>query len=62
MKADPTRLQIRDISESKCDPLARSIRRLLKHKKIKTGFKILFSYEHSEKELVPLSAEQQNSI
>ena len=49
MKADPTRIQIRDISESTNCELARALRMRLKALKIKTGFKIVFSQELAER-------------
>jgi tRNA A37 threonylcarbamoyladenosine dehydratase len=45
MKADPTRIQIRDISESTYDSLARALRQNLKKYKIKGGFKVVYSNE-----------------
>ncbi len=49
MKSDPTRLQIRDISEVKYDNLINRLRRELVKKGIKNGVKVAFSYQQSEK-------------
>lgn len=49
MKADPTRLQIRDISEVKYDNLIQRLKRQLHKKGIKTGVKVAFSYEQAQK-------------
>ncbi len=49
MKADPTRLQIRDISEVKYDSLVHKLKRELNKKGIKSGIKVAFSYEQAQK-------------
>ncbi|KAM3135639.1 hypothetical protein pb186bvf_012310 [Paramecium bursaria] len=62
MKADPTRIQIRDISESQNCELARALRMRLKAFKIKKGFKIVFSQELAERQLLPLKDHQVDKI
>lgn len=59
MKSDPTRLQIRDVSDCKYDKLIMRLKRELTKKEIKTGFKVAFSYQQSEKELLPLTTIQE---
>jgi tRNA threonylcarbamoyladenosine dehydratase len=49
MKSDPTRLQIRDISECKYDNLIVRLKRELTKKGIKNGVKVAFSYQPAEK-------------
>lgn len=47
MKNDPTKIQIRDISDCKYDKLIMRIKRQLTKKNIKTGVKVVFSYQQS---------------
>jgi tRNA A37 threonylcarbamoyladenosine dehydratase len=47
MKSDPTRLQIRDISECKYDNLIMRLKRELTKKGIKSGVKVAFSYQQA---------------
>jgi len=65
MKADPTRIQIRDISASECkftkkclneldDDLSRALRTKLKKKGVTSGFPVVFSTERTTRELLPL--------
>jgi tRNA A37 threonylcarbamoyladenosine dehydratase len=49
MKADPTRLQIRDIADVKYDALIQRLKKELNKKGIKSGVKVAFSYEHAQK-------------
>lgn len=58
MKSDPTRLQIRDIADVKYDSLTNKLKKELAKKGIKTGVKVAFSYEQTQKELLPLNEEQ----
>ncbi|CAD8065736.1 unnamed protein product [Paramecium sonneborni] len=58
MKCDPTRIQIRDISESQNDDLARAIRMRLKKFDIRTGFNVVYSTEVNDKQLLPLQEHQ----
>ncbi|KAJ9076668.1 hypothetical protein DSO57_1023993 [Entomophthora muscae] len=44
-KADPTRIQISDISETSEDPLARAVRQLLKKSGIPAGIPVVYSSE-----------------
>jgi tRNA threonylcarbamoyladenosine dehydratase len=60
MKSDPTRLQIRDISECKYDCLIMRLRRELVKHNIKSGVKVAFSYQQAEKELLPLEKHQED--
>lgn len=55
MKSDPTKLQIRDISDCKYDNLIMRLKRELGKKNIKSGVKVAFSYQQAEKELLPLN-------
>ncbi|KAF9996156.1 hypothetical protein BGZ80_011352 [Entomortierella chlamydospora] len=48
-KADPSRVQISDISETFEDPLARAVRRRLKKVGIDTGIEVVFSTEKPHK-------------
>lgn len=59
MKNDPTKIQIRDISDCKYDKLIMRLKRELTKKQIKTGVKVVFSYQQSEKELLPLTEVQE---
>lgn len=59
MKSDPTRLQIRDISEVKYDNLIMRLKRQLGKKGIKSGIKVCFSYQQTQKELLPLQEHQE---
>jgi tRNA A37 threonylcarbamoyladenosine dehydratase len=59
MKSDPTRLQIRDISDCKYDSLITRLKRALTKKGIKSGVKVAFSYQQAEKELLPLNEQQE---
>lgn len=45
MKSDPTRIQIRDISESTYDDLARALRHKLHRLRIKSGVKCVYCVE-----------------
>ncbi len=47
MKSDPTKLQIRDISECKYDNLILRLKRELAKKGIKSGIKVAFSYQQA---------------
>lgn len=47
MKADPTKLQIRDISDCKYDKLIMRIKRELTKKSIKSGVKVVYSYQQT---------------
>ena len=47
MKNDPTKLQIRDISDCKYDKLIMRIKRELTKKGIKSGVKVVFSYQQA---------------
>ncbi|CAD8157729.1 unnamed protein product [Paramecium pentaurelia] len=58
MKCDPTRIQIRDISESQNDDLARAIRMRLKKLDIRTGFNVVYSTEVTDRQLLPLQEHQ----
>ncbi len=49
MKNDPTKLQIRDISDCKYDNLILRIKRELTKRGIKSGVKVAFSYQQAEK-------------
>lgn len=49
MKSDPTRIQIRDISDCKYDNLINRLRRELVKKGIKGGVKVAFSYQQAQK-------------
>lgn len=49
MKNDPTKIQIRDVSDCKYDKLIMRIKRELTKKDIKTGFKVVFSYQQADK-------------
>jgi len=49
MKCDPTKLQIRDISDCKYDNLIMRLKRELNKKNIKSGVKVAFSYQAAEK-------------
>ncbi|CAD8160095.1 unnamed protein product [Paramecium octaurelia] len=60
MKCDPTRLQIRDISESQNDDLARAIRMRLKKIDIRTGFNVVYSTEDTDRQLLPLQEHQKH--
>ena len=59
MKSDPTRLQIRDISDCKYDSLIMRLKRELGKKGVKSGVKVVYSYQQAEKELLPLNEEQE---
>ena len=61
MKNDPTKLQIRDISDCKYDNLILRIKRELTKRGIKSGVKVAFSYQQAEKELLPLNKEQEGN-
>jgi len=47
MKSDPTKLQIRDISECKYDNLILRLKKELTKKGIKSGVKVAFSYQQA---------------
>lgn len=47
MKCDPTKLQIRDISDCKYDSLIMRLRRELVKHNIKSGVKVAFSYQQA---------------
>lgn len=47
MKSDPTKLQIRDISDCKYDNLIMRLKRELTKKGIKNGVKVAFSYQQA---------------
>lgn len=49
MKSDPTKLQIRDISDCKYDNLIMRLKRELTKKGIKNGVKVAFSYQPADK-------------
>ncbi len=49
MKSDPTRLQIRDIADVKYDSLITKLKKELMKKGIKSGVKVVFSYEQTSK-------------
>lgn len=65
MKADPTRIQIRDLSETTYDDLARALRQRLKRHGIDcnhhTGVTVVYSNEHAQRELLPLQPHQQTA-
>ncbi|KAL4485467.1 hypothetical protein ABPG72_008335 [Tetrahymena utriculariae] len=61
MKADPTRIQIRDISETNYDDLSRAVRTKLKKYKVNDGIKVVLSVERSERELLPLKEHQESN-
>jgi tRNA A37 threonylcarbamoyladenosine dehydratase len=44
-KMDPTKFQVADISKTSVDPIARVIRKKLRHEGIKKGVKVVFSTE-----------------
>ncbi|EGR30207.1 hypothetical protein IMG5_137960 [Ichthyophthirius multifiliis] len=60
MKSDPTRVQIRDISETTYDDLSRAVRIKLKKLGITNGIKVVLSVEKSSKELLPLQRHQED--
>ncbi|CAG8482300.1 2796_t:CDS:2 [Paraglomus occultum] len=53
-KADPSRIQISDISETKEDPLARAVRRRLHKLGIGSGITVVYSTEKPNIKLLPL--------
>ncbi|KAL7748988.1 hypothetical protein RI367_005637 [Sorochytrium milnesiophthora] len=59
-KADPSRIQVADISETQEDPLARATRRLLRKRNITTGIPVVYSTEKPRTDvgLLPLSDSQ----
>lgn len=58
-KADPTRIQIADISETLYDPLARSVRQRLRASGITSGVPVVYSTEvPGEVGLLPLKEEE----
>eukprot|EP01016_Furgasonia_blochmanni_P014419 TRINITY_DN1754_c0_g1_i5.p1 TRINITY_DN1754_c0_g1~~TRINITY_DN1754_c0_g1_i5.p1 ORF type:complete len:395 (-),score=44.79 TRINITY_DN1754_c0_g1_i5:28-1212(-) len=59
MKADPTQIQIRDISDSKYDDLARAMRIRLKKNRISRHVTTVFSVERTHRELLPLKEHQE---
>lgn len=61
MKNDPTKLQIRDISDCKYDKLIMRIKRELTKRGIKSGVKVAYSYQQAEKELLPLNEVQEDN-
>jgi tRNA A37 threonylcarbamoyladenosine dehydratase len=58
MKNDVTRIQIRDISETKNDELMTALRRRLGKLGIKKGVMVAHSQQEATKELLPLNVEQ----
>lgn len=59
MKSDPTKIQIRDISNCSYDSLTRRIREGLRKRGFKEGIPVVFSIEKCERELLPLNEFQQ---
>ncbi|GJE93462.1 tRNA threonylcarbamoyladenosine dehydratase [Phanerochaete sordida] len=58
-KADPTRIQISDISHTIYDPLARSVRRRLRMQGIASGIPVVYSTEvPGDVKLLPLAEEE----
>jgi tRNA A37 threonylcarbamoyladenosine dehydratase len=58
-KADPTRVQIADISSTIYDPLARSVRRRLRLQGVANGIPVVYSTEvPGEVKLLPLAEEE----
>ncbi|KAG9029378.1 hypothetical protein FRB95_005385 [Tulasnella sp. JGI-2019a] len=58
-KSDPTRVQIGDISNTSDDPLARSVRRLLRKQGITEGIPVVYSTEiPGEVKLLPLPEDE----
>lgn len=54
MKADPTKIQMRDISNCSYDSLTKRMREELRKEGIESGIPVLFSIEKCERELLPL--------
>jgi len=58
-KADPTRIQISDISYTMYDPLARSVRRRLRLQGVSSGIPVVYSTEvPGDVKLLPLPEEE----
>lgn len=58
-KADPSRIQISDISQTMCDPLARATRLGLRKKGISSGIPVVYSTEDPGKvSLLPLDEDK----
>lgn len=58
-KCDPTRIQISDISYTIYDPLARSVRRRLRHLGVTSGIPVVYSTEvPGDVKLLPLPEEE----
>lgn len=60
-KSDPTRVNVGDITATEEDPLARSVRRLLKKRGVNTGVPVVFSAEKPDPrkaKLLPLPDEE----
>ncbi|GCF00438.1 tRNA threonylcarbamoyladenosine dehydratase [Zygosaccharomyces mellis] len=60
-KSDPTRINVGDITATEEDPLARSVRRLLKKRGVNTGIPVVFSAEKPDPrkaKLLPLPDEE----
>ncbi|CAG8539029.1 3963_t:CDS:2 [Ambispora gerdemannii] len=53
-KADPTRVQISDISQTFEDPLARAVRRRLRRMDVESGITVVYSTEKPNIKLLPL--------
>jgi len=62
MKTDPTRLQIRDISETNYDDLSRAVRTRLKKRGVTDGINVVLNVEKTERELLPLKKHQEHNV
>jgi len=60
-KADPTRLQITDISVTREDELARAVRKGLRKFDIYKGVPVIYSTEESNRKLLPLKDHQEDN-
>lgn len=58
-RADPTRIQIGDISDTSEDPLSRSVRKRLKKMGVEQDVKVVYSSEKPRHKLLPLENHQQ---
>lgn len=61
MRTDPTKLLVRDISNTSYDPQTKSIRNKLKKRKINSGIPVLYSNESAQVELLPLQDHQEEN-
>eukprot|EP00921_Rhytidocystis_pertsovi_P007439 GHVQ01012375.1.p2 GENE.GHVQ01012375.1~~GHVQ01012375.1.p2 ORF type:complete len:475 (-),score=56.11 GHVQ01012375.1:3517-4941(-) len=62
MKADPTKIQIHDIADSREDELARVVRSRLRQRGIRGGVPVCYSTERSSRKLLPLHDFQKNDV